>query len=68
MFKLTPLRENRARRVVETRDPESAVLNFLYETKDPVEFDEILDETQMDDSTARKVVNRLVLKDYIKEV
>ena len=68
MFKLTVTGENRARRVVQTLGPEDSVLNFLYETKDPVEFDEILDETQMDDATARKVVNRLVLKEYVKEV
>jgi len=67
-YRLTPLGEGRARRVVETRGPEDSVLSFLYETKDPVEFDEILDETQMDDSTAKKVVNRLVLKEYVKEV
>ena len=68
MFKLTPLGENRARRVAQTQGPEDAILDFLYRVKDPVEFDEILDETQMDDSTARKVVNRLVLKEYVKEV
>lgn len=67
-YRLTPLGENKARRVVQTRDPEDAILDFLYRVKDPVEFDEILDETQMDDSTARKVVNRLVTKEYIKEL
>jgi len=68
MFKLTPLGENRARRVISTQGPEDAILDFLYRTKDPADFDEIASETQMDDATARKVVNRLVLKDYIKEV
>jgi len=67
-YKLSPLGENRARRVVQTRDPEDAILDFLYKVKDPVEFDEILDETQMDDSTAKRVVNRLVLKEYVKVV
>ena len=67
-YRLTPLGENRARRVVQTLGPEDSVLNFLYETKDPVEFDEILDETQMDDSTTKKVVNRLILKEYVKEI
>ena len=67
-YKLSPLGESRARRVVETRGPEDSILNFLYETKDPVEFDEILDETQMDDLTAKRTVNRLIVKEYIKEV
>ena len=68
MFKLTPLGENRARRVISTQGPEDAILDFLYRTKDPVEFDEIADETQMDDSTTKKVVNRLIVKEYVKEV
>jgi len=67
-YRLTPLGENRARRVVQTQGPEDSVLTFLYETKDPADFDEIANETQMDDATARKVVNRLVLKELVKEV
>jgi len=67
-YRLTPLGESRARKVAQTHDPEGAILDFLYRTKDPVDFNEILDETQMDDSTATKVVNRLITKEYVKEV
>lgn len=67
-YRLTPLGENKARRVVQTRGPEDAVLDFLYRVKDSVEFDEILDETQMDDSTAKRVVDRLIAKGYVAEI
>jgi len=67
-WKLSPLGENHARRVSTVKEPENAVLCFMYETKDPVEMDEILDETHMDDSTAQKVMSRLTTKGYIKEV
>ena len=67
-YKLSPLGEVRAMRVGAVRDPENAVLYFMYETKDPVELEEILDETHMDDATATKVVGRLAAKGYIKEV
>jgi len=67
-YKLTATGESRALRVSQVNDPESAVLSFMYETRDSVEFEEILDETHMDDATAIKIVGRLVAKNYIKEV
>lgn len=67
-YKLTATGETRALRVGQVKDPESAVISFMYEFRDPVEFEEILDETHMDDSTGIKVVGHLMGKGYIKEV
>lgn len=67
-YKLTSTGESRALHVTQVNDPESAVLSFMYETRDSVEFEEILDETHMDDATAIKIVGRLVGKGYVKEV
>lgn len=66
-FKLTASGETRALRVKQVKDPENAVVSFMYESTDPVEFEEILDETQMDDETARKVVDRLIKKGHVME-
>ena len=66
---LSGIGENRAMRVAVSKNSEDAVLSFMYMTKsDPVEIEEILDETHMDDATARKVMGRLVTKGYVKEV
>ena len=67
-YKLTPLGETRAMRIGASRDPESSTLYFMYDSKGPVELDEILDETHMDDVTAQRVVGRMVTKGYVKEV
>ena len=68
MYILTSLGENRARKIVQTHEPEGAILDFLYRVKDPVDFDEIAEETQMDDATAKRAMTRLVTKELVKEV
>ena len=67
-YKLTNLGESRALRVGTVKDPENAVLTYLYEEKDSVELEEIAGETHMDDDVTERVVNRLVGKGYVKEV
>ena len=66
-YVLTSLGETRAMRVGATLNPESNVLGFMYDTREAVEFEEILDETHMDDATARKLMSRLIVKGYVKE-
>lgn len=66
-FILTSSGETRALRVKQVTNPEDAVIAFMSENTEPVEFDEILDETEMDDDTARKIIDRLIKKGLIKE-
>jgi len=47
---------------------EFAVLSLLYETNGPVEIDEVMDATNMNDEKASMVIRRLIGKEYIKEV
>lgn len=67
-YRLTAKGETRAIRVTQTKGPEDAVISFMYDVRDPVEFDEIMDETHMDDATGRKIMERLVGTEYVKEV
>jgi len=67
-YKLTALGEGRALHVGQVKDPENAVISFMYYVRDPVEFEEIMDETHMDDATGQKLLKRLVDKGYVKEV
>lgn len=47
---------------------EFAVLSFLYESNGPADFEEIMEETHMDDEKASMVVRRLIAKNYVKEL
>ena len=66
-FKLTPLGENRARKIDRSINAESAVITFMYETKDPVEVEEVAGETRMTEESSEKVLNRLISAGYVKE-
>ena len=67
-YRLTPLGESRALRVDTVKDPENAVLAYMYEEKDALEIEEIAGETRMNEESAGRVLARLVSKGYIKEV
>jgi hypothetical protein len=71
-YKLTATGEGRALRVAQIEGPEDAVIAFMYDVSkasdNPVELEEILDETHMDDSTALKVMEKLVGRGHVKEV
>ena len=67
-YKLTAVGEGRALHVGQVKDPENAVLSFMYDVREPVEFEEIMDETHMDDTTGQKLLKRLIDKGYVKEV
>jgi len=71
-FKLTASGETRALKIKQVQNPEDAVVSFMYENTTgehtTVEFEEILDETQMDDEAARKVMDRLARRGFVAEV
>ena len=48
--------------------PEYAVLSLLYETDGPVDIEEVMNITKVDDEKALMVVNRLINKGYVKEL
>lgn len=50
------------------RGPEFSVLSLLYEANGPVDFDEVCQETRMDEVKASAVVRRLINKEYVKEI
>ena len=48
--------------------PEYAVLSLLYEASGPVDIEEVMDATRADDEKALMIINRLINKNYIKEL
>jgi len=67
-YKLTPLGESRALRTDRVKDPENAVIAFMYEEKDALEIEEIAGETRMNEDSAGRILSRLISKGYVKEV
>ena len=47
---------------------EYAVLSLLYEANGPVDIEEVMDATRVDDEKALMIINRLISKNYIKEL
>ena len=64
---LTPLGRQSAEDTT-GRGPEFAVLSLVYEANGPVEFEEVMDGTHMDEEKASMVVRRLIAKNLVKEV
>ena len=48
--------------------PEFAVLSLLYESSGPMDFEEIMDATHMDEEKASMVTRRLIGKGLVREV
>jgi len=64
---LTPLGKSVAEDTT-GKGPEFAVLSFLYESNGPVDFEEIVGETHMNEEKASMVVRKLINKGYCKEL
>ena len=47
---------------------EYAVLSLLYEANGPVDIEEVMDATRVDDEKALMIVNRLISKGHIREL
>ncbi len=66
-YSLTPQGKGVAEHVSRVQDTESAFLSYLYEQGEPVEVEELIGETRVDDEVGLRVINRLIGKGYIKE-
>ncbi len=64
---LTPLGKQVAENS-QASGPKFAVLSLLYETNGPMDIEEVIDETRMEDDKAQMVLRSLVNAGYIKEV
>lgn len=53
---------------VQGRGPEFAVLSMLYEADGPVDFEEIMDETHMDDEKCSMICRKLINQGRAREV
>ncbi len=67
-YSLTPKGKVVSEHVSRVKDVESAFLSYLYEHDEPVEVEELIGETRVDDEIGLRVLNRLIAKGYIKEV
>jgi len=67
-YKLTPLGESRALRTDMVKEPENAIVAYMYEERDALEIEEIAGETRMDEETVGRILSRLVSKGYVKEL
>ncbi len=67
-YTLTPKGKNVAEHVSRVKDAESAFLAYLYEHGEPVEVEELIGETRVEDEIGLRVLNRLITKEYVKEV
>lgn len=65
---LTPMGKQAAENTANTSGPEYAVLSILYEANGPVDMDEIMEGTHMDDVKASMVVNSMINKGLVKEI
>ena len=64
---LTPLGKSVAENT-QGSGAEFAILSFLYESNGPVDFEEIMDATSMDEEKASMITRRLITKGYVKEL
>ena len=67
-YSLTPKGKNVAEHSSRVRDAEGAFLAYLYEHVDPIEIEELIGETRIDDEIGLRTINRLITKGYVKEV
>ena len=50
------------------RGAEFAVLSLLYESGDPVDFEEVVDKLHTDEEKACMIVRKLISKEQVKEL
>lgn len=67
-YSLTPKGKSTAEHVSRVQDVESAFLTYLYEHSEPVEVEELIGETRVDDEVGLRALNRLIARGYVKEV
>lgn len=67
-YKLTAKGESRALRTDGANTAEDAVLILMYEQKDALELEEIAGEAHLTPEVAERVLNRLSMNQYLKEV
>ena len=67
-IKLTSLGITEAERVSAKTGPREAVLSFMYEVSEPVQAQEVLEATHLDDDRGQKILKKLVEERYIAEV
>jgi len=67
-YSLTPPGKAAAEHVSRVKDAEGAFLAYLYERGEPVEADELIGETRVEDEIGLRVLNRLIAKGFVKEV
>ena len=67
MITLTPLGKHQAEQQT-TKGPKAAVLSLLYESDAPMEVEEVMEATRMEDEKALMIVRALINQGYVKEV
>ena len=68
-YKLTGLGDSIAYRMERSKDPESAIMVYLYTHKsDSVEIDELVGELHTTETVVLNTIDRLVDKNYVKEI
>lgn len=68
-YTLTLKGKSVAEHLSRVQDPEGAFIAYLYEhPNEPVEIEELIGETRVDDEIGLRVLNRLITREYVKEV
>ena len=68
-YSLTPKGKSAAEHLSRVQDPEGAFIAYLYEHPgEPIEVEELIGETRVDDEIGLRVLSRLIAKEYVKEV
>ncbi len=67
-YSLTTKGKSASEHISRIEDVEGAFLAYLYEHDKPVEIEELIGETRVDDEIGLRVLSRLIAKEYIKEV
>lgn len=68
MFRLTDRGEEAATNPNSRQGMDLKVVGFMYTMKQPVEIEEIMDETSMSDEAAVNVMKRLINQRYVEEI
>ncbi len=66
-FQLTKRGEDEAKTIGKPIGAESQVITFLYEVGKPMEIEQIMDETNMEDEKAVRVVRHLINRGLVEE-
>lgn len=67
-YTLTPKGKIEAEHVSRAAGAEEAFVTYMYENSEPVEIEELIGETRVEDEVGLRVVSRLIMRGYVKEV